>query len=237
MKISVAALISALLLSVCLAFGQERPSATQTGGVSTPAKNTNPSGPQFAQRYPRYQITTGDTMDLTFSFSPEFNQSVAVQPDGFISLKGLGDLHISGMTVPEATTALAKAYSKILKDPEVSLVLKDFDKPSFIVTGQVLRPGKYDLHGDMTLLQGLSVAGGFTPSSKNSQVVLFRQVSSEWSEAKVLDVKQMLKSKQLAEDLHLRPGDMIYVPQNRLSKIRPFIPNSALATQINPAQF
>ncbi len=202
---------------------------------ATVADQGGTSVTQFSQRYPRYQITESDSMELSFEYSPEFNQTVSVQPDGFVSLRGVGDIHIAGMTLPEATATLTRAYSKVLRDPAISIVLKSFTEPSFIVTGKVPRPGKYNLHGDMTLIQGLSVAGGFTEESKHSQVVLFRQVSSQWSEAKVLDVKKMLGSKQLAEDLHLRPGDMIYVPQNRISKFRRFVPTSALT--VNPAQY
>src|SRR6476660_3817904 len=57
--------------------------------------------PVLQQRNPRYQLCHGDTFDLSFPFTPEFNQTVTVHPDGFITLAGLGDLYVLGKTVPE----------------------------------------------------------------------------------------------------------------------------------------
>src|SRR5271170_4897772 len=92
--------------------------------------------PGFQDRYPRYQLVPGDTMDLVFEFSPEFNQSVSVQPDGYISLRGAGDVHVSSMTLPQLISTLEVAYGKILNKPAISVVLKDYEKPYFIATGQ-----------------------------------------------------------------------------------------------------
>jgi polysaccharide export outer membrane protein len=87
-------------------------------------------------------------------------------------------------------------------------------------------PGKYEIRGDVTLVEALQQAGGLTSESKHSQVLLFRRVSQDWLQAKVIDVKKMINQKDLTEDLHLQPGDMIFVPQNRISKIRQFIPTA-----------
>jgi polysaccharide export outer membrane protein len=101
----------------------------------------------------------------------------------------------------------------------------------------VSRPGKYTLHGETTVTEGLAMAGGLTDKSKHSHVVLFRRVSSEWTEAKVMDVKKMLKAGDLSEDFVLHPGDMIYVPQNTISKIARFIPTSSVNTYVSPQSF
>jgi polysaccharide export outer membrane protein len=191
----------------------------------------------FQERYPRYQVLDGDTMDLVFEFSPEFNQTVTVQPDGYISLRGIGDVHIASQTLPELVTTLQTAYGKILNKPAISVLLKDFKRPYFTAQGQVQRAGQFPLHGETTLAEGIAMAGGFTDAAKHSHVVLFRRVSSEWTEAKVIDVKKMLKAGNLSEDYVLRPGDMIFVPKNTLSKISRFIPTSNLSTYISPTAF
>jgi len=180
--------------------------------------------PALQQHDPRYQLCLGDSLEIKFRFTPEFDQTVTVQPDGFISLRDISDLHVTGKTVPEVTEILKKRYSRILHDPDVTVVLKDFEKPYFIANGEVGRPGKYDLRGDTTVLEAVGVAGGFKETSKHSQVLLFRRVSNGWMPVKILDVKEMLASGDLTEDLRLRPGDMIYVPKNTLSKVKPFIP-------------
>ena len=197
----------------------------------------SPRSPGFQERYPRYQLLPGDTMDLVFEFSPEFNQTVTIQPDGYISLRGVGDIHVSSETLPELVTALENAYSKILNKPAISVLMKDFEKPYFIVNGQVGHPGKYTLHGEMTVTEALAQAGGLTEKAKHSQVVLFRRVSSQWTEAKLLNVKEMLNNRNLSEDFVLRPGDMIYVPQNTYSKIERYLPTTSVNTYMAPGVF
>ena len=187
----------------------------------TSDKNT----PTFSERYPRYKLRPGDSFDLMFEFTPEFNQSLTVLPDGFVVLREAGEIYATGLTVAELTEKIRTAYNSVLSNPRISILLKDFEKPYFIADGQVARPGKYDLQGDTTVIQAVAIAGGFQNSAKHSQVVLYRRVNDDWIEAKLLNVKKMENSRNLAEDLHLRPGDMIYVPKNTVSKIQQFIPS------------
>lgn len=190
--------------------------------------------PALQQHDPRYQLCLGDTLDIKFRFTPEFDQMVTIQPDGFVSLRDISDLQVAGKTVPEVTELLKKRYSRILHDPVVTVVLKEFEKPYFIANGEVGRPGKYELRGGTTVLEAVGVAGGFNEKSKHSQVLLFRRVSGQWAPVKILDMKAMLKSGDLSEDMRLRPGDMIYVPKNAISKIKPFIPVPGVGIYANP---
>jgi polysaccharide export outer membrane protein len=219
------AAVATLVLAVSAQQSQGIPASTPAVAASESRANSHP---ELQQRNPRYQLRAGDVLDLQFEFSPEFNQTVAVQPDGYISLRGVGDLHVAGQTVPELTKTLQQQYGKFLHEPVIAVVLKEFEKPYFIASGMVGHPGKYDLRGDTTVVEAIAMAGGFTEAAKHSQVVLYRRVSQEWLEAKLLDVKSMLNTHNLREDIHLQPGDMIYVPQNRISKIRRYIPSTGL---------
>jgi polysaccharide export outer membrane protein len=185
----------------------------------------------------RYRINPSDTLDLAFTLTPEFDQTVTVEPDGYITLRGVGDLPASGKTLPELTESIKTAYAKILRDPEISVALKEFEKPSFVVGGQVGKPGKFDWRGDVTLTQAIAMAGGFTDASKHSQVLLFRRVSEQWTEARIINVKKMLNSRDLQEDSVLRPGDMLFVPKNYLSKIKPFLPTTSAGIYASPPIF
>jgi polysaccharide export outer membrane protein len=115
--------------------------------------------------------------------------------------------------------------------------LKDFEKPYFIAAGQVAKPGKYDLRSDLTVTEAVAIAGGFNDKAKHSQVVLFRPLRGGGYEAKLLNVKKLLATRNLSEDVQLQPGDMLYVPQNELSKIRPFLPTSSMGAYYNPAMY
>lgn len=200
------------------------------------AKVADPT-PTIQRRNRRYAIQPSDTLELTFMLTPQFDQTVTVQPDGYISLRDVGDLRAAGYTLPELTNSIKTAYSKILRDPVISVDPKDFVKPYFVVGGQVGKPGKFDLRGKITLTQAIAMAGGFTDASKHSQVLLFRRVSDRWTEARIINVKKMMKARNLQEDPELQPGDMLFVPKNALSKIKPFLPSTGLGTYYNPASF
>jgi polysaccharide biosynthesis/export protein len=190
--------------------------------------------PVLQPHNPRYQMRIGDTLEISFQLTPDFNQTVTIQPDGYINLRDTPDLHVAGKTTPELAELLRKAYARILRDPVVTVTLKDFEKPYFIAGGELGRPGKYDLRGETTVLQAIEIAGGFKESSKHSQVLLFHRISDQWTEVKKLDVKAMLRSADLREDQGLRPGDLIYVPKNAFSKIKPFIPTSSIGLYAGP---
>jgi polysaccharide biosynthesis/export protein len=193
------------------------------------ASAPSPSTPGLQQRNPRYKLRKGDSFDVDFAMTPEFNQVVAVQPDGYITLKAIGSMFVEGQTVPELTQTLTNAYTKILHEPVIAVSLKDFEKPYFIASGEVAKPGKYDLRGDLTVTEAVAIAGGFDDKSKHSQVVLFHPVPTGGFEAKLINVKKLMADRDMSEDIRLQPGDMLYVPQNSLSKIKPFLPTSSVS--------
>ncbi|HTR26961.1 MAG TPA: polysaccharide biosynthesis/export family protein [Terriglobales bacterium] len=217
----------------------------QTGGsTSRDEATTNPGkaggmGDPFVggERHPLYRLSKSDVVQANFTFSPDYNQTLTVQPDGFVTLKGAGTILAEGLTLPELQEAMAKAYSSFLHEPEISLALKEFDKPFFLASGEVTRPGKYELRGDLTVNEAVAIAGGFTKQARHSQVVLFRRLSTEVAETHVLNLRKMLDSRDLREDMHLRPGDFIFVPESRITKIRRFVPASSLSWYMNPLQF
>ncbi len=103
--------------------------------------------------------------------------------------------------------------------------------------GEVGRPGKYDLRTALTVAEAIAIAGGFTDRSKHSQVVLFRRVTPDIVESHVINLKAMLKSRNLGEDSSLMSGDLIFVPQNTLSKIKRFLPTSDMSLYSAPTKF
>lgn len=226
------------LAATFIAAGQDKVMSTAAvSGPSLVSDTSTGSAAGLHERKPRYQLRKGDTFDLDLAYSPEFNQTVAVQPDGFVTLKGVGSLFVEGQTVPELTETLKTAYTAILHDPVIAIALKDFEKPYFIASGQVQKPGKYDLRSDLTVTEAVAIAGGFNDKAKHSQVVLFHPVPGGGFETKLLNIKKLLASRNLSEDVQLQPGDMLYVPQSAYSKFRPFIPTSSMGAYLSPALF
>jgi len=240
---SISLLLSCMVQFMVVTVAQQQPSET-TGKPVGATANTTPgaadgtSGPALTGvRRPLYRLRSSDVVEIDITFSPQFNQLLTVQPDGYLALKGVQQLYAENLTVPELQAAVRHAYAGTLHDPEVTVVLKDFDKPYFIAAGEVGHPGKYELRADTTVTEAVAIAGGFTPRAKHSQIVLFRRISNETVESHLLNVKSMLKSRALGEDVHLCPGDVLFVPQNLISKIRQFLPASSLSLYANPTGF
>lgn len=189
----------------------------------------------FADRVPRYKLQPDDVLEVSYRYTPEYNQTVSVQPDGFISLQVVGDVRVGGLTLDGAKVAVVKKAALTLNEPEVSLVLKEFEKPHFVVGGEVERPGKFELRGRTTAIEAIALAGGLkTGRAKHSQVILFRRTGLDTGETKILNLKRIMDSGQLQEDVTLRTGDLLLIPQNKVSKVERFIKWSSVGVFWNP---
>jgi polysaccharide biosynthesis/export protein len=214
--------------------GKAGPGATTAAGLGQADGTGNPT---LGGRRPLYLLKRSDVLTLSFTLSPEFDQTLTIQPDGYISLKDAGAVFALGLTLEELRQAVHEAYTGYLHDPQVAIALKDFEHPYFIAGGEVGHPGKYELRSDLTVVEAIEIAGGFTHQAKHSQVLLFRRVNDELFEAHVFNLKNMLKGKNLREIAELRPGDLIFVPQNAVSKIEPFLSRPSLSMYVSSTQF
>lgn len=182
----------------------------------------------------RYRLQPGDVIDVQFRYTPEFNQTVTVQPDGYIALEIGGDLKVAGFTVEEARQAILRQATKRLQDPVATIVLKEFQKPYFVVSGEVAQPGKIEMRQRVTALQAIMLAGGMKETAKSSQVIVFRTINSDMAEVKVLNLKSITRTSDLENDLTLQAGDIVFVPRDKLSKIERFMRLVSVAALIMP---
>ena len=182
----------------------------------------------------RYRLQPGDVLEVQFRYSPEFNQTVTVQPDGYISLEIGGDLKIAGFTIEQTRLAILRQAGQRLHDPVATIVLKEFQKPYFVVAGEVAQPGKIEMRERVTALQAIMLAGGMKESAKSSQVVVYRTINSDMAEVKVLNLKNIRRTSDLENDLTLQAGDMVYVPRDKLSKVERFVRLVSVMALITP---
>jgi polysaccharide export outer membrane protein len=231
--------LTAIVLTIVLLWidgsipGQGQTAPPTPDAQVTTASQTSNAQPQLQQRYPRYIIQRSDVLLLTFPLTPEFNQTVTVQPDGYVNLQNAGSVHVQGLTVPGMIEAVQTAYAHVLHKPIINVDLEDFQKPFFTVTGQVGKPGQYELRSDITVAEGLAVAGGMSPTAK-TQVFLFHRTSAEWFAVREINMKDILKGKNTNEDATLQPGDMIYVPEKFIANFKKYVPYTAGAgTYVN----
>jgi polysaccharide export outer membrane protein len=196
------------------------------------------AGPVLEERHPRYTLQREDVLLVSFPLSPELNQTLTVQPDGYINLQNAGSLYAQGLTAPELIQAVKKAYAGILHDPIVDVDVQDFQKPSFTVSGQVGKPGQYELRSDITVAEAIAVAGGMTMLTAKTQVFLFHRTSKDWVEVKKVNLKDILSGKHVNEDATIQPGDMIYVPEKFITNFRKYVPYSFnVGTYLQQAPF
>ena len=215
---------------------QSRPGQPQ----ALPARSVAPASqvPVSVTPPADYHLHLSDRIELQFPFSPDYNETVIVQPDGRISLREVDPIAVAGKTVLEVQAAVQQAYSGILHEPRVSLTLKEFQVPSFYASGEVGRPGRYELHNDITLLEAISEAGGLlNERARKTEVVVFRPQGNGTYVSRVIDMKKVLAAKGVEEAFSIAAGDIIYVPQNRMSKVQRYLPSTNVGTYVAPTVF
>src|SRR5580698_137425 len=183
------------------------------------------AGAQLKTRDQAYRIQPSDQILLSYRYTPEYDESLTVQPDGNTSIKLIGSVKIGGLTLEEAQGRILEQLKTRLNDPEISLTLTDFVKPSYTVIGQVTAPGKFEMHGTITAIEAIAMAGGFKDSAKHSQVILFRETDTDMAKTRILNIKKLMDPKhpELEEDVILEPGDLLIIPKNRVSKIADYV--------------
>src|SRR5689334_3365512 len=100
-------MLFALLCATALTVAAPQPGSPSSDDTQSAAAASNPA-PALQTRDPRYHVNKTDVLSLNFLFTPEYDQSVTVQPDGFVSVRGVGDVHVEGLTLPEVSEALQK---------------------------------------------------------------------------------------------------------------------------------
>src|SRR5262249_20060540 len=146
---TICVLLLCLGLQVSVALRAQTSQSVMTAGDAGRAVSTESGGAEgvvgspalSGERHPLYRLRSSDVMEISFTFASEFNQTVTVQPDGFITLKGLEkQMYAQGMTLPELREGIRAAYAGMLHEPEIAIVLKEFDRPYFIASGEVGKP-------------------------------------------------------------------------------------------------
>jgi polysaccharide export outer membrane protein len=193
---------------------------------------------QILETRHRYHIHPGDQLEVHFRLTPENNQLATVEPDGYITLTIAGEVKVVGLSVEEAQAAVAAKSEARLKDPEVTITLAAFQKPYFVVAGHVARPGRYDMVDDTTALQAVLLSGGALDTGKVSQILVYRRINEGSSaEVRVINLKKVRHTADLERDMTLQAGDMLYVPENTLTRITDIMRiGNALGLYFNPLQ-
>jgi polysaccharide biosynthesis/export protein len=168
-----------------------------------------------------YRLMAGDSFTVLYRLTPEYNQTVVIEPNGDATLQLIGSISVGGLTLADASQLIRNRAGARLNNPEVSLELKNYDKPNFLVLGEVGAPGRFELHGQLTVADGLALAGGLKTSARHTNIILIRPINSEVGTTQLISFKALEKQKprETKSLPHLQAGDILIVPTSKLSKI------------------
>ena len=142
---------------------------------------------------------------------------VAVRPDGRISLPLIGDVKAVGKTPAQLTEVISARLKEYKENPSIAIVVREVNSYAIFVLGEVAKPGKYPLKSKTTLLQGITIAGGFTPVAARNKVVVFRFRENGKGEDKIrASYDDIVLRDGSDQNIELKPGDTIVVPSETM---------------------
>lgn len=199
--------IRALLFAMCMlsmVFPAASPyCAAPAGGSTSPQEQPAPAGD--------YAIGKGDVLEISVWREPMLSGEAIVRNDGMISLALVGDIQAAGRTTMDVKTEIQTRLKQFIGEPVVTVMLKTAASQKFYVIGEVRTPGEYDLIKDMTAVQGIARAGGFTDWAKKDEIIILRKEGG--SESKIpVNYKEIVKGRSVSQNIMLRANDTIVVP-------------------------
>jgi polysaccharide biosynthesis/export protein len=158
-----------------------------------------------------YRIGVGDLLDIQVWKEVDLTRKVPVRPDGKISFPLLDDIQAAGLTPLELKTVLAEKLKQYLSDPRVTVVVEEVNSYKVYVMGEVVTQGALILKSKTTLLQAISMAGGFTQYAKRNEITVIRRTAKR-DERIVVSYDKILSGKSPEQNLTLESGDTVVVP-------------------------
>jgi polysaccharide export outer membrane protein len=190
---------------------QGRKDIKSDGAKVLAAADIAPQPPKAAIGDPNYSIAPEDVLTIDVWKEPEISRTVPVRRDGKISLPLLNDLQAAGLTPTQLSLEIIERLRATIVHPQVTVIVAQMSSPRIYILGQVNRGGAYPLVPDMTAMQALSIAGGFTPYANLKKIHVMR---TENGENKILSInyKDVMRGRKTEQNIHLKPGDTIVVP-------------------------
>lgn len=194
------------------------------GPTGTPAFTTAPalSGAHPGEKLSNivtdaYTIGAEDILEITVWRNQDLSKTVQVRPDGKFSLPVIRDVVAVGKTPSQLADEITRKLKEYVQNPVVAISVKEVNSYNIFVLGEVMKPGKYPLKSKTTLLQGVTVAGGFTPVAARNQVVIFRFTDNGSTMQTVTSsYDDIVLRGGIAGNLELRAGDTIVVPSESM---------------------
>ena len=158
-----------------------------------------------------YTVKPGDTLLISVWKEPDLQGPVLVTPDGGFSFPLVGQVDANGKTVTELQKIVTDRLRQYIAEPVVTVSVRDIKGNKVFVIGQVNRPGEFVVNPRVDVMQALSMAGGTTPFAALSGIIILRRSGAE-QEALKFDYTDVVKGRNLQQNVELRSGDIVVVP-------------------------
>lgn len=167
--------------------------------------------PKSATTDANYIIGGQDVLDVSVWKEPEISRVVPVRPDGKISLPLLNDVQAAGLTPAQLAAQITESLKKYVTNPQVTVIVTTINSQRVYILGEVTRPGAFPLLPNMTVLQALSSAGGFTQFAREKNIYVLRNQDGKQVKHP-FNYKSVVSGKDTDQNIVLKPGDTIVVP-------------------------
>jgi polysaccharide export outer membrane protein len=158
-----------------------------------------------------YIIGPEDMLEISVWKNPDLSRTVPVRPDGKISLPLLSDVQAAGLTPATLAEDLTKRLTEYIPVPQVSVIVTAVQSFKISILGEVAAPGRYDIHGRMTVLDALAVAGRFSDFASPSKIYILRQ-DGEAEKRIPFNYNKVLAEGGEKENIFVQPNDVIVIP-------------------------
>jgi protein involved in polysaccharide export with SLBB domain len=192
--------------------------ATQNKAV----KDVQPLTPAQMQTPLVYTIQPGDELDIKFFYNPELNETVTVRPDGKISLQLIDEIQAADLEPMELDRQLTELYSRELRKPVLTVIVRSFTRQRVFVGGEVEQPGLIELPAGMTALQAVFQSGGFKETADPAETLIIRKGKNDQPIPLRIDLAALMDAHG-GSDFQLQPDDIVYVPKSAIANANKFI--------------
>lgn len=166
-----------------------------------------------------YRVGWGDKIKVRYLLTPELDEEVMVDPDGYVGLTAAGRVFVQNDTVAEAQAAIQNASRANLRDPRVTLDLTEAKNVRVIVAGAVRTPGAYLMPTRASVLEMIAQAGGFEEESRMDEVVIIRQRPGQKAMVRTLNLRRFVANGDPSGSIALAQEDIIFVPRSRIAEV------------------
>lgn len=204
--------IPGLVLLVVLVFSLSLWGQSGENKSAEPAAAQPQAAPAGQANDDSYVIGNDDLLAINVWKEAEISRVVQVRSDGKISLPLIGEVVAGKRTPRDLKNEITEKLKSFISEPEVTVIVQEMRSRKFNVLGMVAKPGSYPLTSNMTILDGLALAGGFRDFAKKKSIYVLRKKADSTQERLPFNYKDVIDGKHTEQNVSLEPGDTVVVP-------------------------